>query len=71
MRNDSGRRNPLGPWSGTDLVQTARENAGIGADADLPPEVRFIAGVAKLVRRRRAEHGLHPNAHQLISRVLG
>jgi hypothetical protein len=47
----------LGPWAGDDLSSTAKANAGIGADSDLPLEVRFIAGVAKLLRRRLAEAG--------------
>ncbi len=45
----------LGPWSSAELGKTAGENAGIGADDDLPLEVRFVSNVAKLVRRRRAE----------------
>jgi hypothetical protein len=47
----------LGAWTGDDLAGTACANVGIGADADLPITVRFLAGVAKLVRRRLAEQG--------------
>lgn len=47
----------LGSWTGADFAGTARANFGIGADADLPSDVRFLAGVAKLIRRRLAEHG--------------
>jgi hypothetical protein len=45
----------LGRWTDSDLGGTARANAGVGADADLPDRVRFVGGVAKLVRRRMAE----------------
>jgi hypothetical protein len=44
----------MGRWEDADLADTVRENAGIGADSDLPKEVRFIGGVAKLIRRRLA-----------------
>lgn len=47
----------LGPWRPAELAETAEENAGIGADDDLPQDVRFISNVAKLIRRRRAEDG--------------
>lgn len=47
----------LGSWAGADFAATARANFGIGADAGLPPDVRFLAGVAKLIRRRIAESG--------------
>jgi hypothetical protein len=45
----------LGPWANADLSKTARADAGIGADDGLPPEVRFVTNVAKLIRRRRAQ----------------
>lgn len=48
----------FGAWTGDDLGQTASAYAGIGADAGLPPSVRFLGGVAKLVRRRVAEAGV-------------
>jgi hypothetical protein len=44
----------LGPWNDAELAGTARENAGIGSNADLPNKIRFIAGVAQLIRRRLA-----------------
>lgn len=44
----------LGAWTGDDLIRTAHEFFGDGADADLPAEVRLLSAVAKLVRRRRA-----------------
>jgi len=47
----------LGAWEGDNLQSTALANAGIGADAGLPPETRFLSGVAKLVRRRKATQG--------------
>lgn len=52
-----GRHAELGPWTGDDFVETIRTTSAIGVDSDLPDEVRFIAGVAKLVRRRIAEAG--------------
>jgi len=47
----------LGAWEGDNLQSTALPNAGIGADAGLPPETRFLSNVAKLVRRRKATQG--------------
>lgn len=46
----------LGPWLDADLARTAREQAGIGATADLPPSVRFIEGVTRLLRTRLAKN---------------
>jgi hypothetical protein len=40
------------PWSDQQLLQTAGNYAGAGADADQPPAVRFLRGVANLVRKR-------------------
>ena len=42
----------LGSWSNGDFAHTAALNTGAGADVDLPPEVRFLGGVAKLLQRR-------------------
>jgi hypothetical protein len=47
----------LGPWKGADLPSTAKSNVGVGADSDVPPQIRFVAGVARLVRRRLARNG--------------
>ena len=47
----------LGAWEGSDLTETVHTNIGIGSDTDLPEHVRFIAGVAKLIRRRMAKEG--------------
>lgn len=47
----------LGPWANANLAGTARAHAGVGADTDLPSHVRFVAGVAKLLRRRLAACG--------------
>jgi hypothetical protein len=44
----------LGPWTHDDLARTALEQAGVGSTSDLPPSVRFIAGVVKLIRARLA-----------------
>lgn len=57
MAVEEDHDNPLGDWTGDDLAATARANGGVGADADLSPEVRFLGGVAKLIRRRLAEQG--------------
>lgn len=48
----------FGTWTAAELAKTARADAGLGSDAGLPPLVRFVSNVAKLVRRRRAQ----PNA---------
>lgn len=45
---------PLGNWEGDDLKHTVHSNMGVGYDADLPPSVRFIAGVAKLLKCRKS-----------------
>lgn len=45
----------LGPWAGDDFSETVRMTTTVGADSDLPDDVRFIAGVAKLIRRRIVE----------------
>lgn len=45
----------LGSWANANLEVTARADAGIGADDGLPPEIRFVANVAKLIRRRLAQ----------------
>jgi len=47
----------LGPWAAAELAHTSHENAGIGADAGLPPEVRFLSGIVQLVRRRAITMG--------------
>lgn len=47
----------LGPWKDANLRVTANADAGIGADAGVPPLVRFRSSVAKLVRRRLAVRG--------------
>ncbi len=48
---DMGQGN-LGSWSNDDLQKTFREASEAGADADLPDEVRFLSGVAKLVKKQ-------------------
>jgi hypothetical protein len=49
-----------GAWSVDELKATAGGNAGIGSDAGLPDEVRFAAGIVKLVRRQIAEGIANP-----------
>jgi hypothetical protein len=41
-----------GFWSNDALLQTLQQFRGVGADADLSDEVRFLVGVASLVRKR-------------------
>lgn len=62
----SAENNPmnLGLWTDADLSGTARATIRLGADADLPEEVRFISGVAKLIRRRLAEKGAQKDLNQ-------
>lgn len=58
MVNANGGEIPsLGAWQGADLSGTASRNTGVGVDAGLPPKTRFLSGVAKLVRRRKATTG--------------
>lgn len=45
----------LGPWHNADLRKTAKADAGVGVDDDIPPQVRFVSSIAKLVRRRMAQ----------------
>ena len=44
-------------WPDEDLVRTVQNNLGVGADSDLPDEVRFQAGVTRLIRKRLATAG--------------
>lgn len=41
-------------WDDESLRHTAREFLGVGSDAELPDEVRFIGGVTRLIRKRLA-----------------
>src|SRR4051812_16930658 len=55
MGNGDSYQGSLGPWSDADLLATLRNSGGIGADTGLPDHVRFLANVAKLIRRRLAQ----------------
>ena len=55
MVPDEHVTSPLGRWSDGDFQQTVARNRGVGADAGLPDENRFLAGVVQLLRRRDAE----------------
>ena len=44
----------LGNWREGDFDATYSETRGIGVDSDLPEELRFMAGVAHVLRRRIA-----------------
>ena len=50
--NDSGAT--LGGWADEDFKTTVSQFGGIGAHADVPDEARFVASVARLLRRRTA-----------------
>jgi hypothetical protein len=41
-------------WRDDELLRTAHENRGLGADAGLQDDVRFRAGVVRVIRRRVA-----------------
>jgi hypothetical protein len=49
--------NELGAWAGDSFSETVTNALGVGADDTLPETTRFIAAVAKLVRRRLAQAG--------------
>ena len=53
----------LGSWKVEDLALTAQSFAGLGTDAGLPPAVRFLSNVAKLIQEREAvdSEGSDPN----------
>ena len=53
-----------GAWANDNLQKTSASQAGVGADAGLPDAVRFVAGVAKLVRSRRASGAAADDAQQ-------
>jgi hypothetical protein len=42
----------LGPWADAHLADTARLWVGLGADADIPPPLRFLSAVAHLIKKR-------------------
>lgn len=46
---------PLGHWAGADFQGTASQYRGVGADADIPDQYRFLRGVVHLLRRRMAQ----------------
>ncbi len=54
MANNKNRLE-LGLWADDDFEQTVREHLGIGADQDVPEEIRFKSRVAKIIRRRSLE----------------
>jgi hypothetical protein len=44
-------------WADADLERTAKANYGLGTEAGLPDDVRFLVGVARVIRRRYQEGG--------------
>ena len=53
----------LGWWKSEDLALTAQAFAGIGTDARLPEEIRFLSRTAKLIQERELvdDEGSDPN----------
>ena len=51
-------------WGDEELLDTARENLGLGADAGLPDDVRFRAGVVRVIRKLIARGGLQAGTKQ-------
>lgn len=64
MEKSESNSASLGGWTRSELEGTALQNAGLGVDAGLPDTARFIAGVAKLVRRRLATPGHELDSQQ-------
>jgi len=46
-----------GAWSASELRETAELFAGAGSDSEMPPEVRFLRAVARLLVKRRTRDG--------------
>jgi hypothetical protein len=46
---------PIADWSDQGLLATINSNFGVGADAGLPPELRFLMGVVRVMNNRRRE----------------
>ena len=44
----------LGGWAADELGPTLQQSSGAGADSDIIPSIRFMCGVARLVRKRLA-----------------
>jgi hypothetical protein len=62
MARSPRRKSPYlsGSWDVGELKVTVGINAGVGADAGLPDDVRFASGIVKLVRRQIAEEVANP-----------
>ena len=45
----------LGSWEGADFGATVSQHNGVGAHDDVPEQARFLAGVVRLLLRRKAE----------------
>lgn len=55
VESNSDTGTELGRWSDEDFESTVSLYGGVGADADVPDESRFVAGVVQLLRKRTAE----------------
>lgn len=64
------RGTSLGPWEGDDFNNTIRTTSEAGVDSDLPDKVRFIAGVAKLIKKRIAMASCENESTQLAIFLL-
>jgi len=49
---------PIVGWADDDLRKTADANFGVGTEAGLPDAVRFLVGVARVIRGRHQEVGM-------------
>ena len=54
MNNGRDADVALGSWTGDDFSQTASENAGAGANADVSDEVRFLSGIVRFLVHHEA-----------------
>ncbi len=54
----------LGPWENADFGKTFQETIIYGADENLPDEIRFIAGVAKLIKRCLEKQNANTDANR-------
>lgn len=62
--------NDLGPLNAEDLRQTALLYAGLGADDKLPPDIRFLTNVAKLIAKRNVLDNEASDPHSLAVFLL-
>lgn len=66
----SSQKESLGPWAGANFGETLRQGTGAGADSDLSEDIRFLGGIAKLVRRRYARPDAKADPKRLAIFIL-